>query len=140
MDVRLLAALAAAFLAFSVSAQTRSATGGGVPRVSQPKPAAYNPLSKSTTPFNCRRYRDQVFPIDMQTYCQNIENSYIQSEARRVGRPAPSASIVTLPSLGSPEAKRAGVACVGGTAMRRLSNGWEQLPASDGGWQRCVEQ
>jgi hypothetical protein len=140
MDVRLLAALAAAFFAFSASAQTRSASGGGVPRVPQPKPAAYNPLSKSITPLNCEQYRGQVYPLNMRDYCQSIENSYIQGEAHRVGRPTPSASIVELPSLGSPEARASGLACVGGTAMRRLSNGWQQLDAADGGWQRCVER
>lgn len=140
MDVRLLTVLAAAFIAFSASSQTRTATGGGVPRVPQPKPAEYNPLSTSTTPFNCRQYRDQALPIDMQEYCQGIENAYIQSEARRVGRPAPSASIARLPALGSAEAKRIGYACVGGTALKRINNGWSQVAAADGGWQRCIER
>jgi hypothetical protein len=140
MDVRPLAALMAAFLVFSAHAQTRTATGGGVPRVPTPKPAAYNPLSKSTTPFNCRQYRREDYPFDMRAYCQSIENSYIQSEAQRVGRPTPSASVAALPALGTSEAKRTGIACAGGTAMKRVTNGWGQLSAPDGGWQRCTER
>jgi len=139
MDARPFVALVAALFVVSAVAQTRMATGGGLSRVPAPKPAAYDPLSRSTTPLNCQQYRGQKYPVDVQAYCQSIENSYIQGEARRVGRPSPSSSIVELPSLGSSEAKSSGYACVGGIAVRHLSNGWEQVSAADGGWQRCVE-
>lgn len=141
MDARPFAAMFAALFvfSFSVGAQTRVATGGGVQRVPQPSAPAYNPLSKSTTPFDCRRYQGEQYPPNWRAYCQSIENSYVQGEARRVGRPLPSASVIALPPLGSGEAKALGYACVGGTAMRRLANGWEQLSAPDGNWQRCVE-
>ncbi|PWB29867.1 hypothetical protein DCO49_00430 [Stenotrophomonas sp. SPM] len=45
-----------------------------------------------------------------------------------------------LPAYGSAEPKRLGAACMGGTAMRRLSNGWEQLRNAKGEWLRCRYQ
>src|SRR5690606_18605214 len=42
-----------------------------------------------------------------------------------------------LPAMGSNEARDLGYACIGGQAMRRLANGWEQVMARGGGWQRC---
>ncbi|PPT36735.1 hypothetical protein XabCFBP2524_10045 [Xanthomonas axonopodis pv. begoniae] len=73
----------------------------------------------------------------MVRYCQGMENMMLRNEAQRHGRPTPSDSIITLPGLGSAEAKQLGCACVGGQAMRRLRNGWEQVSAAAGGWQRC---
>ncbi|KLA51904.1 hypothetical protein XEUV683_14445, partial [Xanthomonas euvesicatoria] len=54
------------------------------------------------------------------------------------GITAPSDSVITLPGLGTAEAKQLGYACVGGQAMKRLRNGWEQVAAPAGGWQRCL--
>jgi len=53
---------------------------------------------------------------------RRFERSLIQSEARRQGIPTPSGEIVCTPAYGSAEAKELGAACMGGTAMRRLSN------------------
>ena len=108
------------------------------------KPAAaprqpYHSMAKDTTPFNCDRYRAHPHP-GMVRYCQSIENMTLRNEARRQGRPAASDSIIRLPGLGTPAAKDLGYACVGGQAMRRLANGWEQVSAKDGGWQRCHEE
>src|SRR5690606_7028860 len=61
----------------------------------------------------------------------------LKAEARMQGRPAPSASVINLPPMGSAEARELGYACIGGQAMRRLENGWEQVLAREGGWQRC---
>ncbi|KAF1727770.1 hypothetical protein CSC76_09255 [Pseudoxanthomonas mexicana] len=72
----------------------------------------------------------------MKPLCEEWERNHIQSEARRAGRPGPSSSIVDLPPLGSPEGRRTGIICIGGQAMRKLSNGWQQLWGNDG-WQRC---
>ena len=40
------------------------------------------------------------------------------------------------PTLGSAEGKRTGIICIGGQAMRKIANGWEQIWGKDG-WQRC---
>ncbi len=101
------------------------------------KTAQYNSASKDTTPFNCERYRGHPHP-GMLGFCQGMEIITIQNEARRQGRPTPSQTVIKLPPLGTAAAKELGYACIGGTAMRRLSNGWEQV-TSGMGWQRCIE-
>ena len=73
----------------------------------------------------------------VRAYCTEIERWYIQSEARRQGLPTPSSEMIRLPAYGTSESKQLGAACMGGTAMRRLSNGWEQLRNAKGEWLRC---
>lgn len=125
-------------IAPAAHAQTIKAQG---PR-SQSKPPAYQPrqpynsMAKDTTPLNCEQYRNHPHP-NMQRMCQNWENSMVQGDAQRQGRPSPSSEIIDLPALGSSEAKQLGYACVGGQAMRKLPNGWEQVSSPQGGWQRC---
>jgi hypothetical protein len=100
--------------------------------------AAYNSMSKSTTPFNCEQYRWPNHPHPgVKPYCDQVEASTLQGEARRAGRPGPSDEVIKLPALGSDAAARSGRACVGGQAMRKLPNGWEQISSPNGGWQRC---
>lgn len=103
-----------------------------IPPARQP----HNSMARDTTPFNCEQYRHHPHP-GMAGYCQGIENMTLHNEARRQGRPAPSASIIELPPLGSEPAKTLGYACIGGQAFKRLDNGWEQVSAAAGGWQRC---
>jgi hypothetical protein len=74
----------------------------------------------------------------MVGFCQSIETATIQNEARRQGRPTPSQTVIKLPAMGTAAAKDLGYACISGTAMRRLPNGWEQV-ISGAGWQRCIE-
>lgn len=114
----------------------RSAVGVPPQKTAAPIQQPYNSMAKSTTPFNCVQYRNHPYP-GMVAYCQGIENMTLRNEARRQGRPAPSDSIIRLPALGSEQAKALGYACVGGQAFKRLSNGWEQVSAAEGGWQRC---
>ncbi|RJS02520.1 hypothetical protein XnspCFBP7698_16455 [Xanthomonas sp. CFBP 7698] len=94
-------------------------------------------MARDTTPFNCEQYRAHLHP-GMVHYCQSVENMMLRNEAQRQGRPAPSDSDIALPGLGTAEAKQLGYAYVGGQAMRRLRNGWEQVSAAAGGWQRCL--
>ncbi|QBG94297.1 hypothetical protein EYC55_00475 [Xanthomonas oryzae] len=115
----------------------RSATGTARNKYIAPTPQPYNSMARDTTPFNCEQYRTHPHP-GMVRYCQGVENMMLRNEAQRQGRPAPSDSIVTLPGLGTAEAKQLGYACVGGQAMKRLRNGWEQVSAAAGGWQRCL--
>ena len=118
-------------------AQTvRSAHGIQQRTYSPPVRQPHNSMARDTTPFNCEQYRRHPHP-GMASYCQGIENMALHNEARRQGRPAPSASIIELPPLGSEPAKTLGYACIGGQAFKRLDNGWEQVSADAGGWQRC---
>lgn len=117
-------------------AQTRAAQGKGAPRVGPAPKAHYNSTSKDTTPFQCETLRNHPYPA-MQSLCSQIESDHIRSEARRAGRPGPSSSVIALPSLGSAEGKRLGIVCIGGQAMRKIVNGWEQVWGRDG-WQRCT--
>lgn len=130
--------LAASLAATGAQAQTVRAQG---PRVQyKPPPPAprqpYNSMARDTTPFNCEQYRAHPHP-GMVGFCEGLERSVLKEEARRQGRPAASPSVIALPPMGSAEARELGYACIGGQAMRRLANGWEQVMAREGGWQRC---
>lgn len=114
--------------------QLRSATGPQPPpRYTPPAPKASN---LGAEPLKCQQHVDPRIRL----YCAEIERSLIQGEARRQGLPTPSSEIVRMPAYGSAEAKQLGAACMGGTAMRRLNNGWEQLRNAKGEWLRCREQ
>lgn len=116
-------------------AQTQTATGGGTPRVGPAPKARYNSTAKDTTPFQCESLRGHIYP-GMKSLCDQIESDHIRSEARLAGRPGPSSRVIDLPPLGSAEGKRLGIVCIGGQAMRKIPNGWEQVWGADG-WQRC---
>ena len=70
-------------------------------------------------------------------HCEDSDTRTQQALAKLYGRPQPSTAVVELPAHGTPQAKRLGLACVGGTAMRRLSNGWEQLRDEQHRFLRC---
>jgi len=132
--------LLAALAAFSLAAHGQTIRAQG-PKPTPAKPAyrpaqPYNSMARDTTPFNCDQYRGHPHP-GMVGFCEGIEHMTLQNEARRQGRPGASKSVVALPALGSPEASQLGYACVGGQAFKRLANGWEQVSAAEGGWQRC---
>jgi len=128
-------------LACSSLAQVHSATGPR-PKPLPPAPnAAYNSMSKGTTPFNCEELAWPNHPHPgMKAYCERVEARTLSAEAQRAGRPGPSDSVMNLPPLGSEDSKRSGTACIGGQAFRKLPNGWEQVHAAAGGWQRCRER
>lgn len=125
-------------LAVSVNAQTMKAQGPrGSKPVVIPQPAQpFNSAAKDTTPMNCEQYNSHPHPA-IKPMCERMERNSLQRESAMQGRPSPSGSVVDLPAMGSAEAKASGYACVGGQAMRKLPNGWEQVMAPAGGWQRC---
>jgi len=132
MDTRSAPVLAVLLLAVQLPAQQiRSATG---PQP-LPKRVALAPKASNlgAEPLNCQQHSDPRIRL----YCADVERSLIQGEARRQGIPTPSSEIVRLPAYGSAQAKQLGAACMGGTAMRRLSKGWEQLQNAKGEWLRC---
>lgn len=129
--------LALVSCAFATSAQISVSKPKTSPPPVRVKAAPYNSAAKDTTPLNCEKYRTRPHP-GMIGFCEGMETTLLQNEARRQGRPTPSRTVVKLPAMGTPAAKDLGYACIGGTAMRRLANGWEQV-ANGAGWQRCVE-
>lgn len=129
--------LALVSYAFAASAQISASKPKAPPPPARVKAAPYNSATKDTTPLNCEKYRMHPHP-GMVGFCEGMETTLLQNEARRQGRPTPSQTVVKLPAMGTPAAKDLGYACIDGTAMRRLANGWEQV-TSGAGWQRCVE-
>jgi len=138
MDVRLLGLTAGLLMSSVAAAQIHTATGPAPRPQPAAKKPAHNSMAKTTTPFNCQQYRWPNHPHPgVKPYCDRIEARTLQDEARRAGRPGPSDDVISLPELGSDAAARSGRACVGGQAMRKLPNGWEQGSSPSGGWQRC---
>lgn len=135
MDIRATIIFAALVCAGTSSAQQVHTAAGPQP---QPKyePKRKQPYNPGATPMKC----DQSLDPRFRALCNDIERAHVQGSAKRQGLPVPSSDVVALPAMGSAEAKGLGAACVGGTAMRRLSNGWEQLTDGQGRWLRCREQ
>jgi len=133
MDVRIMA-MALVLVALPAAAQqVRTATG--------PQPVANQYQARripalGAEPLQCEQHK-QVPHIHL--YCRDLERVVLQGNARQFGAPQPSASITTAPTMGSAEAKRLGVACIGGSVMRRLTNGWEQMRDRQNRWLRCRE-
>ena len=59
-------------------------------------------------------------------HCEQSDARYKQTVAKIMGRPQPSTKVLRVPAHGSEEAKRYGVACMGGLVMLRIKNGWQQ--------------
>lgn len=134
MEVRAFV-ICAALVASSPSGaqQLKTATGSQPPPRYEPKRA--QPYNPGATPLDCQQHVDPRIRL----FCSDIERSIVQGSAKRQGLPVPSSEVVKLPAMGTGDAKELGAACVGGTAMRRLSNGWEQLRNAQGHWIRCRE-
>lgn len=118
-------------------AQVKAYQSKPAPRATYQRQQPFDAMAKDTTPFNCEQYRNHPYPR-MQRMCAEIESNTLDYVARTQGKPAPSSSVIELPALGTLEAKQLGYACIGGQAMRRLKNGWEQVMSRAGGWQRCT--
>lgn len=121
--------------------QIRTGVGPAPKPIPASPKAAHNSMAETTTPFNCEQYRWPNHPHPrMKSLCNRLEADALQAESRHAGRPEPSTEVVELPRMGSEASKRSGMACIGGQAMRRLANGWEQISSRSGGWLRCREQ
>ena len=97
--------------------------------------------AQDTTPYNCEQFTvaktgSWIAPI-ARDLCETQEARNGQAFARIAGKPRPSTAVYELPGYGSAEAKRSGIACIGGTAMQRVKNGWVQLVDLDHDWLRC---
>jgi hypothetical protein len=115
--------LLAALVSFSAAAQihtTRTRSGAEI----APTPGYHR--SPGATPKEC--LQPHLDPW-LGALCATITR----------GRPQASNEVLTLPAHGTSAAKQSGVACMGGLAMRRLPNGWEQIRDSNANYLRCVE-
>lgn len=115
-----------------------SATAAAQIRAVEPKPrprlaAPKQPTPLTQTDLRCERYEWRQH----KTICQALEREMFQNLPHRLGRPIAASEVVYLPERGTPDANAMGLACIGGQAMRRLKNGWEQLRGNNGGWVRC---
>jgi len=70
-------------------------------------------------------------------YCERSDARMKQTLAKVYGRPQPSTTVLTVPAHGTSEAKRYGVACMGGLVMLRIKNGWEQALDADRRYYTC---
>ena len=72
-----------------------------------------------------------------RNYCEQSDARMKQTIAKLYGRPQPSTKVLAVPAHGTPEAKRYGVACMGGLVMLRIKNGWEQALDADRRYYTC---
>ncbi len=70
-------------------------------------------------------------------HCEQINAIHKQSTAHLLGRPQPSKKVLKVPAHGTDEAKRLGVACMGGLVMLRIENGWKQALDNDHRYYTC---
>lgn len=121
--MRLLIGIAALLISFAASAQKRY----GDISYAQPQDCS------ATTAHN----RGNPYAYLFRDLCEGQDIQFKQSMARLHGRPQPSTKVLKVPAHGSPEAKRYGVACMGGLVMLRIKNGWEQALDSDHRYYTC---
>ena len=115
-------------------AQVHATQSRSGPRVQTPMSA------KTLTPQDCAAFARQPHPMGrawLRSVCEDTNFTFGTMYAKQYGMPRPSQSVIGLPAHGSADAKSFGVACMGGLAMRRLQNGWEQLRDRSGNYQRC---
>ncbi len=72
--------------------------------------------------------------------CERMDASTKQNVARILGRPQPSKRVLSVPAHGTEEARRLGVACMGGLVMLRIENGWQQALDKDHRYYTCRER
>ena len=75
-----------------------------------------------------------------RNHCYQSDARYQQTVAKIYGRPQPSLDVARVPAHGTAEAKKWGVACMGGLVMLRIKNGWSQALDKDRRYYRCIEK
>lgn len=84
--------------------------------------------------------RHNPFAYLFRDQCERINASSRQSTARILGRPQPSRKVLNVPAHGSDEARRLGVACMGGLVILRIENGWQQALDDEHRYYTCRER
>lgn len=72
-----------------------------------------------------------------RNHCEQSDARYKQTVAKILGRPQPSTKVLSVPAHGTDQAKRYGVACMGGLVMLRIKNGWQQALDNDRRYFTC---
>jgi hypothetical protein len=70
-------------------------------------------------------------------HCEQTVARVNQGTARILGRPQPSLKVLDVPAHGTGDARRLGVACIGGLVMLRIENGWKQALDSEHRYYTC---
>jgi len=84
--------------------------------------------------------RHNPFAYLFRDQCERINASFRQGTARILGRPQPSRKVLNVPAHGTDEARRLGVACMGGLVMLRIENGWQQALDNEHRYYTCRER
>ncbi len=88
-------------------------------------------------PLDCVAFQRAANVPWAKAVCERTNYDVINGYAKHYGMPQASAEIISIPAHGTDDAKRYGVACMQGLAMKRLSNGWDQLRDKSGNYMRC---
>lgn len=80
------------------------------------------------------------FAYLFREYCEQIIATSKQGNTHRRGQPQPSRRVLVVPAHRSDEAKRLGVACMGGLVLLRIENGWKQALDADHRFYTCTEK
>lgn len=86
---------------------------------------------------DCRAFEADVRPW-VREYCAQVDFSVQDMQSRLYGYPRPSSVVLSVPALGTAEAKAAGVYCADGRVLRKQSNAWIQAVDSQRRYLRCV--
>lgn len=123
--------LVLALLALPVEAQTRTAKGAGEKRVAEP-----NRTRPKVQGLDCRAYAADSRPW-VHAYCAEVDFSVQDMQSRLYGYPGPSRIVLSIPALGTAEAKAAGVYCADGRVLRKEGNAWIQALDAERNYLRC---
>lgn len=110
------------------------------PLVASAQTTRYGDVSYSQ-PQDCsvitRDQRANPYAHLFRSLCEQSDARTKQSVARIMGRPQPSTRVLSVPAHGTDDAKRYGVACMGGLVMLRLPNGWQQALDAEHRYYTC---
>ncbi|MBS7456020.1 hypothetical protein [Coralloluteibacterium stylophorae] len=84
-----------------------------------------------------REHRANPYAYLFRDLCERSDARSKQGVARIMGRPQPSTRVLDVPAHGTEDARRHGVACMGGLVMLRIENGWEQALDSEHRYYTC---
>ncbi len=114
--------------------------GAQTVRAHAPKPAprvVVPAKPKPLQPIDCAAFARAADVPWARAVCEKTNYDFGRVYSGHLGMPVASREVISIPAHGTPAAKRYGVACMQGLAMKRLSNGWEQLRDREGNYMRC---
>lgn len=112
------------------TAQVQTANGKGTARVNPSRNVPAVPQ------LNCDKLVRKVEPW-MLDYCREVDFSLQDGLSQVWGRPRPSRTVISVPALGTQEAKAAGVSCSEGRVIAKVGSGWVQALDRERNYLRC---